>query len=232
MSNNHCLDLDRSDRLGFPETVFGERKDKETLADIAKNLVEANGSAFITRLQPDKAAHLKNIFANIDYDEKSGSCIIGSPRQVDPDFRVAIISGGTSDEFVVNEAFYTLKYLGISSNKFHDVGVAGLQRILNIKNELEGYDALIVVAGFEGALPTVVGGLLPQLIIAVPSSIGYGVAEGGKSALNSMLSSCANGILVVNIDNGYGAALAAFRLINTIRGKVKKFQVLREELNG
>jgi pyridinium-3,5-biscarboxylic acid mononucleotide synthase len=232
MSNNHCLDFDRFDRLGFSETVFGERKDKETLSSIAKKLLEANGSAFITRLQPDKAAHLKNIFEDIDYDEKSGSCIIGSPRPINLDFRVAIVSGGTSDEFVVNEAFYTLKYLGISSQKFQDVGVAGLQRILNIKTELEGYDVLIVVAGFEGALPTVVGGLLPHPIIAVPCSIGYGVAEGGKSALNSMLSSCANGILVVNIDNGYGAALAAFRLINTIRGKVKKSQVIREEFNG
>lgn len=127
---------------------------------------------------------------------------------------MAILSGGTSDEFIVNEVYYTLQYLGVGATRFQDIGIAGLHRLLKIKEELSSFRVLIVVAGFEGALPTVVGGLSPLPIIAVPASIGYGVAKDGITALHSMLSSCANGIVVVNIDNGYGAALAAFRILN------------------
>lgn len=229
MKNNYYLDLDRLDRLGFPETVFGENKDVETLVRIAEKLIETHGAAYLTRVQVDKAVHLQNHFDQVDYDQKSGSCIIGSLKKLNNLFNVAVVSAGTSDEFVVNEALYTLKFLGVPAQKFQDVGVAGLHRILSVKDELAGYDVLIVVAGFEGALPTVVGGLLPQPIIAVPASIGYGVAQGGKSALESMLSSCANGILVQNIDNGYGAALAAYRIINTMTKKINQMTALKQE---
>ena len=120
---------------------------------------------------------------------------------------------------MVNEAYYTLSFLGIKADRINDIGVAGVHRLLKRVDDLKSYKVLIVVAGFEGALPTVTGGLLPQPIIAVPTSVGYGVAEGGTTALNTMLSSCANGITVVNIDNGYGAAMAAFRIINLIEAK-------------
>jgi pyridinium-3,5-biscarboxylic acid mononucleotide synthase len=127
---------------------------------------------------------------------------------------VAILTAGTSDQYLVNEVYYTLLFFGKEAKRFQDIGVAGVHRLLDNVHEIKRYKVLIVIAGFEGALPTVVGGLFPQPIIAVPASVGYGVSEGGKVALNSMLSSCANGITVVNIDNGYGAAMAALRILN------------------
>ena len=140
-------------------------------------------------------------------------------KQVEESFEdasVAILSGGTSDEYVVNEIFYTLSFLGCSAERIMDIGVSGLHRLLSRIEYLSKFKVLVVVAGFEGALPTVVGGLMPQPIIAVPTSVGYGVSENGQAALSTMLASCANGISVVNIDNGYGAAMAAIRIIHSI----------------
>lgn len=214
MSSNFNLDFDRHQRLGFPETVFGANKSAESLLNIAKALVEEHEHALITRLQEEKFAELAQHFDQIEYDRASGACLIGKIIEEPVKKSVAILSGGTSDEFIVNEAYYTLKYLGIGATRFQDVGIAGLHRLLKIGEELASYRVLIVVAGFEGALPTVVGGLSPLPIIAVPASIGYGVAKDGITALHAMLSSCANGIVVVNIDNGYGAALAAYRILN------------------
>ena len=130
--------------------------------------------------------------------------------------KVAIISGGTSDLAVTLEAQISLEIYGVSCQSFIDVGVAGLHRLLNQIDEINKFDVLIVCAGMEGALATVIGGLLPQPIIAVPVSVGYGVSKNGETALNSMLSSCAPGISVMNIDNGYGAAMAALRIIKRI----------------
>lgn len=130
--------------------------------------------------------------------------------------KIGIISAGSSDIGVANEAHYTLAYMGVKSRVIHDVGVAGLHRLLDKLETLRTFDILIIVAGFEGALPTVVGGLLPQPIIAVPTSVGYGTAKDGETALRAMLASCANGITVVNIDNGYGAAMSAFRMIKLL----------------
>jgi pyridinium-3,5-biscarboxylic acid mononucleotide synthase len=214
MSNNFNLDFDRNQRLGFPETVFGANKSAESLLNIARALVEKHEHALITRMQEEKFLEISRHFDRIQYDKASGACLIGKIAEEPVNKSVAILSGGTSDEFIVNEAYYTLRYLGIGATRFQDIGIAGLHRLLSIKDELAGYRVLIVVAGFEGALPTVVGGLSPLPIIAVPASIGYGVAKDGFTALNAMLSSCANGIVVVNIDNGYGAALAAYRIIN------------------
>lgn len=215
MSSNYNLDFERNERLGFPETVFGANKSAESLLNISRALVGKHGNALITRLQEEKFIELSRHFDLIEYDKASGACLIGKIME-EPDRKsVAILSGGTSDEFIVNEAYYTLKYLGIGATRFQDIGIAGLHRLLNIKEELTSFRVLIVVAGFEGALPTVVGGLSPLPIIAVPASIGYGVAKDGITALNAMLSSCANGIVVVNIDNGYGAALAAYRILNS-----------------
>ncbi len=214
MSNNFTLDFERNQRLGFPETVFGANKTSESLINITQALLQKQQHAFITKLQEEKFLELSLHFSPIQYDKISGACLIGNVPGEPEQKSVAILSGGTSDEFIVNEAYYTLRYLGIGATRFQDVGVAGLHRLLKIKEELQTYKVLIVIAGFEGALPTVVGGLSPLPIIAVPASIGYGVAKDGYTALNSMLSSCANGIVVVNIDNGYGAALAAFRILN------------------
>ena len=214
MSSNFNLDFERNQRLGFPETAFGANKSAESLLNIARALMEKHEHALITRLQEEKFTELARHFNQIEYDRASGACLIGKIVDEPVKKSVAILSGGTSDEFIVNEAYYTLRYLGIGATRFQDIGIAGLHRLLSIREELADYRVLIVVAGFEGALPTVVGGLSPLPIIAVPASIGYGVAKDGITALNAMLSSCANGIVVVNIDNGYGAALAAYRILN------------------
>ena len=213
--SNYKLDYNRLKRTGFPEVVFGGNKDVDTLKSIISDIVAKQRKALITKVQKEKYDTLKLYFPVSLYDEISQVLVIGKfPKTTSKQNSVAILSGGTSDEFVVNEAFYTLSFLGIHSKKYFDVGVAGLHRLIEYTEELKEYKVIIVCAGFEGALPTVVGGLFPQPIIAVPVSIGYGVAAGGITALNSMLSSCANGITVVNIDNGYGAAIAAFRILN------------------
>lgn len=216
MSDRVNLDLDREGRLGFPEAIFAENKDIASLIEIIDICKKSNTHVLFTRLQKDKFEQISKTYEGLFYDEISGVCIYGSFKECVSDDSVAIISAGTTDSYVVNEAYYTLKFHGIKGIRIQDVGVAGIHRLMNRLNEIKKHKVLIVVAGFEGALPTVVGGLLPQPIIAVPTSIGYGVAKDGHVALNAMLSSCANGITVVNIDNGYGAALAAIRIINSI----------------
>ncbi len=211
---NYNIDYGRVKRIGFPEVVYGESKDISTLKNITGAIFKQYGKVLITKLQKEKYVEIKNDYKHTFYDEISETCIIGKQLQSrKKNSEVAILSGGTSDEFVVNEAFYTLSFLGIKSEKIIDVGVAGIHRLLSNDREIRKAKVLIVCAGFEGALPTVVGGLFPQPIIGVPISVGYGVAEGGFTALNSMLASCANGLTVTNIDNGYGAAIAAYRIL-------------------
>ncbi|MFC2126455.1 nickel pincer cofactor biosynthesis protein LarB [Bacteroidota bacterium] len=217
MSSRINLDLERENRLGFPEAIFGENKDINSLLEIVGICKNHNNRVLITRLQKDKFEELEKKFSDLFYDEISGICVSGNLDENGSDESVGIISAGTTDAYVVNEAYYTLKFQGIKTERIQDVGVAGIHRLMNRLDDIKKYKVLIVVAGFEGALPTVVGGLLPQPIIAVPTSIGYGVASDGKVALYSMLSSCANGITVVNIDNGYGSALAAIRILNSIK---------------
>lgn len=207
------IDCDRVDRLGFPEAIYGAHKSVKLLSEILKDFEYREANALVTKLQADKAAALKNIFASSFYDEISGVFSLHMNESDLNPTSVGIIAAGASDLFVVNEAYYTLAYLGLRAERVVDVGVAGIHRLLRHLEHLRGFRVLIVVAGFEGALPTVVGGLLPQPVIAVPTSVGYGVAENGSSALHTMLASCANGIVVVNVDNGYGAAMAAYRIL-------------------
>lgn len=217
MSQPFHIDFEREDRLGFPEIVFGESKPVDILHKILLNYQEKKKNALITRLQPPKADTLLAAFPSAVYDPLSGVFLLQPVPQPDHRHEVAIIAGGTSDLPVVNEIDHVLTYLGVGSEKFVDVGVSGLHRLLVRLEEIKKYKILIAVAGFEAALPTVLGGLVPQPIIAVPVSVGYGVAANGHAALHSMLASCANGITVVNIDNGYGAAMAAFRILNMIK---------------
>ena len=215
---NYRIDHDRETRIGFPEVIYGETKDVTTLLNILEEIFKHHEKALITKLQQEKTAEIKKKYVNVFFDHKSGICIVGKilkNRKKNPD--VVILSGGTSDEFVVNEAFYTAEFLGLKAQKFIDVGVAGVHRLFEKKEEISKSKVIIVCAGFEGALPTVVGGLFPQPIIGIPVSVGYGVAKGGHTALNSMLSSCANGLLVTNIDNGYGAAIAAYRIVKGLK---------------
>ena len=214
MSKNFRIDYQREERIGFQEVVFGASKTIDQLEAIVEDYQKNKKCTLITRIQQEKAEVLCEKFKPNFYDRISGILLIGEFPEEVIENEVAILSGGTSDQFLVDEIYYTLLFLGRKVNRYQDIGVSGVHRLLDNIEELRKFKVLIVVAGFEGALPTVVGGLLPQPIIAVPASIGYGIGEGGKVALYSMLSSCANGITVVNIDNGYGAAMAAYRIIN------------------
>ncbi len=214
---NHNVDHDRENRIGFQEVVYGESKSIEDLYGILDSFIREDKNVLITKLQAEKAEMLMKKFPEAFYDNASGIFILKVLKDLKEKNEVAVISAGTSDIHVLNEVYYTLKYMGVHAKKVNDVGVAGVHRLMGKIDMLKSFKILIVIAGFEGALPTVIGGLLPQPIIAVPTDVGYGVAKGGNVALNAMLSSCANGISVVNINNGYGAAMSAVRILNLLK---------------
>lgn len=216
MNKPFIIDYDRRQRLGFDEVIYGEAKSVSLLLGLLEEYVKRNQNVLITRVQEKKAKVLLKKYENAFFDEESGVFTLKHLEKIDGEKRVGIITAGSSDIGVAHEAYYTLTYMGIGSEIIHDVGVAGLHRLLNRIEDLRAYDILIVVAGFEGALPTVVGGLLSQPIIGVPTSVGYGTANNGATALHAMLTSCANGITVTNIDNGYGAAMSAFRMLKLV----------------
>ncbi|MDC3170821.1 nickel pincer cofactor biosynthesis protein LarB [Prochlorococcus sp. AH-716-E13] len=208
------FDFQRRERIGLIEAIWGEDKSIDQLKRVSEKVLEKKEVVFITRIDKDKASHLLEIYKDGRFIEEANCFIIGENFNKFPtNKKVAIISGGSSDLAVTLEAKLSLEIYGVSCQSFIDVGVAGLHRLLNQIDEINKCDVLIVCAGMEGALATVIGGLLPQPIIAVPVSVGYGVSKNGVTALNSMLSSCAPGISVMNIDNGYGAAMAALRII-------------------
>jgi NCAIR mutase (PurE)-related protein len=209
---NH--DNSREHRLGFPEVIYGREKTVDDLKRILKYFSEQDKNVLITKLQSEKAEILLKLFPEAFFDSISGIFILKKITEQTPANEVGIISAGTSDIHIVNESYFTLAFMGIWATRLTDIGIAGIHRLTEKSGQIKKFKVLIVVAGFEGLLPSVMGGLFPQPIIAVPSDVGYGVAEGGKTALNSMLASCANGITVVNISNGYGAAMAAFRILN------------------
>lgn len=206
------LDMERRARLGFDEAIFCAGK---SIAQLAGIMEAAEGaSLLLTRLEPEAARALPAQWqTKIDYDAVSRTGFFGAPAPVETSARVAVVTAGTSDVPVSREAQRTLRYYGESAEEIMDVGVAGLWRVMERIDEIRGFAVVIVVAGLDGALPSVIGGLVPGVIIAVPTSTGYGVAHGGMTALNSALTSCAPGVLVCNIDNGYGAACAALRAL-------------------
>lgn len=214
--DDYNLDTNREKRLGFPEVVYGSSKSTELLRKILNEYHSKSRNALATRVQPEKGQALLKHFPGARYDPVSQSFLLQENELDSAKARIGIVSAGSSDLPVVNEAYYTLNLLQVPAKRINDVGVAGIHRLFDRLDELKTCQTLIVVAGFEGALPSVVGGLLSQPIIAVPTSVGYGVATGGNAALNAMLSSCANGITVTNIDNGYGAAMAAFRILKLV----------------
>jgi len=221
MTSDHQLDLGRRGRLGMVEAIWGEHKSADQLARIISTLHGQGELALATRVNAEKAA------ATLSQLEGSGSVEVRYDAQAyclhtavlpapDPALgTVTIVSGGSSDLCVAREAQLALQCHRISSELVLDVGVAGLHRLLDRLEQLRGASVLIACAGMEGALPTVLAGLLPQPIIGVPVSVGYGVSAGGQAALSGMLASCAPGLSVVNIDNGYGAAMAALRILNS-----------------
>ena len=214
MNKAFNIDAGRKQRLGFDEVIYGASKSVSLLSELLKEYTKRNENVLVTKLQRKKANALLKKNKTAFYDVESGIFTLTPVTILNKTKKVGIISAGSSDIGVANETYYTLAYMGVGSEIIHDVGVAGLHRLLDKLEDLRAFEVLIVVAGFEGALPTVVAGLLPQPIIAVPTSVGYGTAKKGETALHAMLTSCANGISVVNIDNGYGAAMSAFRILN------------------
>jgi len=207
-------DFQRSERIGILEAIWGEDKNIDQLKKVTQSVLSKNKMVFITRIDNKKAKILSGLYPEAKFYEEANCLTIGTNSStVNTNKKIAIISGGSSDLAVTLEAKIALEIYGVSCETFIDVGVAGLHRLLNKLDEINKYDILIVCAGMEGALATVLGGLLPQPIIAVPVSVGYGVSKNGETALKSMLSSCSPGIAVMNIDNGYGAAMAALRII-------------------
>jgi NCAIR mutase (PurE)-related protein len=197
-----------------PEIVFGEGKSVEHIAGIAEEMAKKQTNTFVTRLAPDKAAELEKRLPGLRYVPMARVARYDvaptEPREAGP---VAVVTAGTSDVPVAEEAAETLLAIGLEPSRFYDVGVAGIHRLLHRLDDLQKTAAVIVCAGMEGALASVVGGIVSTPVIAVPTSIGYGTALSGFTALFAMLTSCASGVLVVNIDNGFGAAMAVHRML-------------------
>ena len=211
-------DFDRQNRVGLDEAVLCEFKTPEQIERIVEKSESKGLNLLLTRLKQDDYSELKEpVRSLIDYEEISRTGIVGTCPKPSKSSQIAIVTAGTSDVGVAREAVRTLLFHGFGSEEFYDVGVAGLWRVMKIESSLRQKSAVIVVAGMDAALPSVIAGLIPAAIIAVPTSVGYGVAEGGYSALESILSSCAPGLATVNIDNGYGAACAVIRIINSVR---------------
>lgn len=209
------LDFERQRRIGIDEAIFAAGKSPEQLEVIFDLAHRRGASLLVTRLSQEKYRALSpGSSAALDYCATSHTAFFGKIPQVavaTPE--VAIVAAGTSDAAVAREAQRTLQFNGTPSALMVDVGVAGLWRLTERLDELRRCSIVIAVAGMDAALPTVLGGLIPAFIVAVPTSVGYGVAAGGETALHAILASCAPGITVVNIDNGYGAACAALRVL-------------------
>ena len=207
------LDTHRTLRQGFPEVVYGEGKSAIQIRMIVKALKKRKENVLVTRIDKKKAALIKRSYPAAVYNETARTLFVKS-HTVKPAGRgtIVIISAGTSDMPVAEEAALTAEYMGNTVVRLYDVGVAGLHRLMKSKEEIFSANVLIVVAGMEGALPSVVAGMVARPVVAVPTSVGYGVNLGGLTTLFSMLTSCAAGVSVVNIDNGYGAAVVASRI--------------------
>lgn len=213
------LDLQRRQRLGMVEAVWGEHKSAEQIVAILRSMRAAGELALVTRVNPVKAAAVVEALPAVQWHRPASCLTDGLLPTPSSGMTVGVLSGGTSDRRVAAEAELALQVHGVATEVMLDVGVAGLHRLLAVLPSLQPLDVLIACAGMEGALPTVLAGLVPQPVIGVPVSVGYGVSAGGRAALEGMLASCAPGLTVVNIDNGYGAAMAALRIL---RGRVSK----------
>lgn len=203
------VDHHRELRTGFPEVIFGLGKTAEQVTAIARSILEAHGRMLATRITPEVAAVVQESVPELAYHSTARILTFGYEQQESPKATVAVVAAGTSDLPVAEEAAITVEMRGISVARVYDVGVAGIHRLFHQREVLDEAQVLVVVAGMEGALASVVGGLFSKPVIAVPTSIGYGASFGGLAALLSMLNSCVAGVSVVNIDNGFGAGYLA-----------------------
>ncbi len=207
------IDHHRALRQGFPEVVFGEGKTPEQIVEIGTRIAERGDGLLVTRISPEATRALRDRLSNIETNTLGRTAYL-APAAPPPAGRgtILIVTAGTSDLPVAEEAAVTAHAMGNRVERLTDVGVAGIHRLLARREELLRASVVIVVAGMDGALPSVVGGLVRAPVIAVPTSVGYGAAFHGLAALLTMLNSCAAGVTVVNIDNGFGAAVAASRI--------------------
>lgn len=206
-----CIDHQRPLRTGIPEVVYGASKSSEQIINICSALLKKDEVVLVTRVDQEKAQVIQQTLPQMEFHAKAG-ILCGNPRPVNPENcrgTLLVVCAGTSDIPVAEEARITAQSLGHPVEPLYDVGVAGLHRLLTNQPLLSSASAIIVVAGMEGALPSVVGGLVSAPVIGVPTSVGYGANLGGIAALLGMLNSCASGLAVVNIDNGFGAACMA-----------------------
>ena len=214
------LDLDRIDRCGFPEVVYGENKSAETIVDIFEALRKANQPLLATRVTEEKASVVCGQLSDVSYNTVART-IRSRESNLQLKGIVAVVSAGTSDLPVAEECVETLCWMGVEPLVIHDIGVAGPERLLQNVDRLRTADVVIVVAGMEGALPSVVGGHVDVPVIAVPTSVGYGAALGGMAALLGMLNSCASNVTVVNIDAGFKAAFVAGTFVRQLSRRLE-----------
>ena len=215
------LDLNRRDRCGFPEVIFAEGKTEEWVEGAIQRLAAAGQDCFATRVNPAQAEHLARQFPQAEQDRLARTFWLPAAGQRPAAAgRVCVVTAGTGDLPVAQEALVTARVMGVNAELVVDVGVAGIHRVLRQRDKLAAADVVIVVAGMDGALPSVVGGLVDCPVIACPTSVGYGAAFGGVAALLTMLNSCSAGVAVVNIDAGFKAGYAAALIARRIQ-KVK-----------
>lgn len=206
------VDTHRSLRKGFPEVIFGAGKTPEQVVRIAAEVLKREQRMLITRITMDHARVLKRKFKNAVHHEIARCITVERKTQEKRAGKIAVLCAGTSDLPVAEEAVVTAEIMGNRVERIFDVGVAGLHRLLRRLESIQQANVVVVVAGMEGALPSVVAGLVARPVIAVPTSIGYGASFGGLAALLGMLNSCGSGVTVVNIDNGFGAGYAASQI--------------------
>jgi NCAIR mutase (PurE)-related protein len=210
------VDHHRAIRQGVPEVILGEGKTSEQIVGIARELARMGQNVLVTRIDAEKAAVLVREVPGVKHAAAARTCTLEKTAIPSlSDAKVALVSAGTSDSSVAEECAETMRMIGVTFERVFDVGVAGIHRLLHKRPLLEEAGVVIVIAGMEGALASVVGGLVDVPVIAVPTSVGYGAAFNGVAAMLGMLTSCASGITVCNIDNGFGAAFAAARILRT-----------------
>ncbi len=212
------LDLTREERTGFPEVVFCSGKEDQFLCDIYDRLYKENGQVFGTRATKEQFDLIRAKFPDAVYDPVSRILKIPGEKSLELIGNIAVCTAGTADIKVAEEAAQTAEFFGSKVTRIYDIGVAGIHRLLSRTDDIRKANAVIAVAGMEGALPSVIGGLVKVPVIAVPTSVGYGASFEGLSALLTMINSCANGISVVNIDNGYGAGYIATQINRLAEG--------------
>jgi len=203
------IDTHRTVRTGIPEVIYGAGKTEEQVVTIAERLASTGSPVLITRIEASVAKAVSRSINNTEYHPIASMLTAPGHEPVERRGRIAVVSAGTSDQSVAEEAAVTANTLGVDVKRVYDAGVAALHRVLESRAVLDQSDVIIVVAGMEGALPSVVGGLTDKPVIGVPTSVGYGAALNGLTPMLSMLTGCAPGVSVVNIDNGFGAGVQA-----------------------